>query len=99
MTPLRVAATGCAVVWAELLSSQFQADVALFHDARRGEQADIAGDKDGLGVAVAERLQLAQPAGEDGRNAVQRQLGMDAQQALGLAGGQMLFGVEAAGGA
>ena len=69
--------------------------MALFHDARRGEQAHVAGDEDGLGIAVAERLQLAQPAGQHGRDAVERQLGVNAQQVLGLAGGQMLFGVEA----
>ena len=74
---------------------QLQANVALFHDARRGEQADAAGDKNRLGVAVAEGLELAQPAGQHGSDAVQRQLGMNAQKMLRLAGGQMLFGVEA----
>ena len=64
---------------------QVQADVAVFHEAERGQQARVARDKDGLGVAVAQRLQLAQPAGQHGRDAVQRQLGVDAQQALGLA--------------
>ena len=74
---------------------QLQADVALFHDARRGEQARAAGNEDGLGVAVAERLKLAQPAGEHRRDAVERQLGVNAEQMLRLAGGQMLFGIEA----
>ena len=59
------------------------------------DQANVAGDKDGLGVAVAQRFQLAQPAGQHRRNAVQGQLGMDAQEALGLAGGQALLGIEA----
>ena len=69
--------------------------MAVLHDAGRGEQARLAGHKDGLGVAVAERFELAQPANQHRRDAVQRQLGVNAQQALRLAGGQMLVGVEA----
>ena len=69
--------------------------MAILHDARRGEQARAAGDKDRLGVAVAEGFELAQPSGQHGRDAVERQLGVNAQKALGLARGEMLFGVEA----
>jgi len=61
--------------------------VALFHDARGGEQAGGAGDKDGLSIAVAERFKLAQPAIEDRSDAVKGQLGMNAEQALRLAVG------------
>ena len=66
-----------------------------FHDAGRGEQACIASEEDGLGVAVAEGLELAQPSGEDRRNAVERKLGVNAQEALGLAGGEVFGGIEA----
>ena len=69
--------------------------MAIFHDARRREQARVAGDEDGLGIAVAEGLELAQPSGQHGRDAVERQLGVNAQQALGLARGEVLVGVEA----
>ena len=74
---------------------QFQPQVTLFHDARRAQQANAAGDKDRLGVAVAEWLQLAQPANQNIGDAVQGQLGVNVQQLLRLAGGQMLLGVEA----
>ena len=62
-------------------------EVAVFHDARRHEQARGAGDEDRLGIAVAEGFELAQPSGQHGRDAVERQLGVNAQQALGLARG------------
>ena len=75
--------------------AQFEREVAVFHDARRREQARAAGDEDRLGVAVAEGFELAQPSGKHGRDAVERQLGVNAQQALGLARGEMLVGVEA----
>ncbi len=55
----------------------------------------VAGYKDGLGVAVAQRLKLAQPSGEHRRDAIKRQLGVDAQAMLSLARCQMFFGVEA----
>ena len=51
------------------------------------EQARGAGDEDGFGIAVAEGFELAQPSGQHGRDAVERQLGVNAQQALGLARG------------
>ena len=69
--------------------------MALFHDAGRRDEPGPAGDEDRLGVAVAERLELAQPSGQHGRDAVERQLGVNAQQVLRLARGQVLFGVEA----
>ncbi len=74
---------------------QLEADVALLHDAGRGEQAGVAGDKDRLGIAVAEGFELAQPSGQHGSDAVERQLGVNAEEVLGLAGGEMLLGVEA----
>ena len=66
-----------------------------FHDARRGEQAGGAGDEERLGVAVAERFELTQPTGENGRDAVERKLGVNAQEALGLARGEVQAGVVA----
>ena len=62
---------------------------------RGGDEPGAAGHKQRLGIAVAERFQLAQPAGQHGRDAVQWQLGVNAQQAFGLPGGQVLIGVEA----
>ncbi len=67
----------------------------LLHDARRSEQARGAGDEDWLGIAVAKRLEFAQPAGENGSDAVEWQLGVNAEKALRLACGEMLRGVEA----
>ena len=43
---------------------------------------------------MTEGLELAQPAGEDKRNAVQRQLGVNAEQVFGLALGEVFLGVE-----
>src|ERR1035437_5485251 len=63
---------------------QLQSQVTLLHDARRAQQANAAGDKDRLGIAVAEWLQLAQPANQDTRDAVQWQLGVNVQQLLRL---------------
>ena len=77
------------------LLGKLKADVAFFHDARGGDQAHAASDEDGFGVAVAERLELAQPSGEHGRDAVQRQFGVNAEKTLGLARGQVFVGVEA----
>ena len=74
---------------------EFEAEVLSFHDARRGEQARGAGDEDGLGVAVAEGLELAQPSGEDRRDAVERKFGMNTQEALRFARGEMDVGVVA----
>ena len=74
---------------------EFQAEVLRLHDARRGEQARGASDEDGLGVAVAEGLELAQPSGENGRDAVERKLGVNAQETLGLARGEVHVGVVA----
>ena len=65
------------------------------HDARRGEQAGGASDKDGLWVAVAEGLEFAQPSGEDRRDAVERKFGMNTQEALRFARGEMDVGVVA----
>jgi len=69
--------------------------VALFHDARGGDDADAASDEDGLGIAVAEGFELAEPAGEHGSDAVERQLGVNAEETLGRAGGEVFVGVEA----
>ena len=69
------------------------------HDARRFEEARVAGEEERLGIAVAERLELFEPSGEHRRDAVERQLRVNAQQALGLARGQVLLGVDAQGGA
>ena len=74
---------------------KFQPNMPLLHDAGRGEQAGPAGYKDWLGVAVAQRFKLAQPACEHGCDAIERQLGVDAEPVLGLSRGQMFFGIEA----
>ena len=74
---------------------KFQAEVLRLHEARRNEQARGAGDEDGLGVIVAEGFELAQPPGEDGSDAVERQLGVNAQNALRLARGKVQVGVVA----
>ena len=65
------------------------------HDARRFEQARVAGEEERLGVAVAERLEFLEPSGEHRRDAVERQLGVNAQKALGLARGEVLLGISA----
>jgi hypothetical protein len=44
---------------------------------------------------VAEGFKLAEPTGEDRSNAVEGQLGVNAEEALGLAGGKMFFGIQA----
>ena len=46
-------------------------------------------------VAVAKRLEFFEPPREHWRNAVERQLGVNTQKALGLARGQMFLGVNA----
>ncbi len=83
---------GCG---ADTLLRELETEVAILHDARRSEQARVAGDEDGLGIAVAERFELAQPSGEHGRDAIEGQLSVNAQEALGLARGKVLVGVEA----
>ena len=74
---------------------QFQPDVVLFHPPRRAQQAHPAGDEDRFGVAAAEGLEFPQPAGEHRRDAVQRKLGVDAEQVFGLTAGQVFAGVGA----
>ena len=59
--------------------------MALFHDARRGDEACVARHEDGFRIAVAQRLQLAQPSGEHRRDVVERQFRVDVQSALGFA--------------
>ena len=66
---------------------QLKADVAFLHDARAGEEASFAGDEYGFRVAVAEGLELAQPAGEDWGDAIEGQFGVNAEQVLGLTSG------------
>ena len=87
---------GCTGEAAEVMPpGQLEAEVTVFHDARGGEQASAAGDEHGLGVAVAERFELAEPSGEDGGNAVEGQLGVNVQDAFGFACGEVLFRIEA----
>ena len=81
--------------WRGRVLREFEREVARFHDARRGEQARVAGEEERLGIAVAEGLEFAQPSGEDRRDAVERKLGVNAQEALGLARGEVLLGIEA----
>ena len=78
-----------------LFLSEVQADVTLLHQTGRGYETDRARDEDGLGIAVAERLKLAQPAEEHRGDAVERQLGMNAEDVLGFAAGEVLGGVGA----
>ena len=78
---------------------QFQAKMAFFHDAWRGDDAGIARDEDGFGIAVAQRLELAQPASEHGVMRSQRQLSVDVQEAFGLARGEAFVGAVGRGGA
>ena len=66
-----------------------------FHDARCFEQARVEGEEERLGIAVAERLEFFEPSDEHRRDAIERQLGVNAQQALGLTRGQVLLGVGA----
>ena len=74
---------------------EFQAEVTLFHEAGRCDEAHSAGDEHGLGVAVAKWFELAEPTGEDRSDAVEGQLGVNAEDALGLACGEMLFRIQA----
>ena len=68
---------------------KFEAQVVRFHDATRGNEARVAGDEDGLRVSMAEWLELAQPSGENWRDAVEGQLGVDVQETLGLSRSEM----------
>ncbi len=65
---------------------KFQADVALLHHAGFAEQAQAACHEDRFGIAMAERLDAAEPAGEDRRDAFEWQLGVNPENVLGLAG-------------
>ncbi len=67
--------------------------MALFHDADRGGEAEIAAEEDGLGVAVADGLELLEPAGEDRGDAVGREGGVDADDLLFGAMGELAVGV------
>ena len=69
--------------------------MAGLHDAWGFEQARVAREEERLGIAVAERLEFLEPSGEHGGDAVERQLGVNAQNALGLARCEMLLGVDA----
>ena len=69
--------------------------MAVLHDARRGEQARAAGEEYGLGVAVAEGFEFAEESGEHGRDAVERQFGVNAEETFGLARCEVLFRVGA----
>ena len=66
--------------------------MALFHEARRRDRRALSRDEDWLGIAVAERLEFVQPAGENRRDVVERKLGVDVEHALGLAGGKAFLG-------
>ena len=61
----------------------------VFHDAGRSQQARAAGDKHGLRVAVSQRLELLEPSGQNRRDAVERQLRVNAQQPFGQARGDV----------
>ena len=74
---------------------KFEADVALFHEAGRCGEANAARDKDGLWVAVAKRLQFAEPSDEHWGDAVEGELGVDAENVFRLAVGEMFGGVGA----
>ena len=76
-----------------LILSEFEADMALLHDAGAGKESDAAGEEDRLWVAVAEGLETAQPAGEDRRNAVKGQLGVDLEHVFGLARRKMFLSI------
>ena len=77
---------GSRIGWAVYrLLGQFQSNVALLHDAGGCEQAGIAGNKNRLGIAVAEGFKLAQPTGQHWSNAVKGQLGVNVQGVLRLA--------------
>ena len=66
----------------------------LLHDARRSDNSGATRDKHGLGIAVAKRLKLAKPSGENRRDAIKRELGVDAEQAFRFARGQMFRGMK-----
>ena len=65
--------------------SQLKPQMALFHKPRSRKQTHATGNKNRLGIAVAEWLKLAQPAGDHGRDAVQWQFGVNAQPVFALA--------------
>ena len=64
--------------------------MAVFHNARRRDEASIGGEKYGLGVGVTEWFKLAQPSGQHRGDLVKRQFGVDAQFAFGFAPGEAL---------
>src|SRR5271163_1481552 len=72
--------------------NEFESDVLFFHEANRGSELKIAGEEDWLRIAVAQRLQFAQPACEDRRDAIEGKLGMDAEKLFGLAACKLLRG-------
>ena len=91
--PSHAAHGGGAGGEAMVLLTKFERDVTVFHHAGRGHDADSAGGEDGLGIAMAERLQPGEPSSEHRSDAVERELGVDAQQQFGLARGEAFGGV------
>lgn len=78
-TPAHSASGPCAVV------GEFEAKVAVLHDARSRHQTRIPRHKDGFGIAVAQGLKLSEPAGEYRGDVVERKLCVDMQISLRLA--------------
>ena len=64
--------------------------MALFHDANRGGEAEVTAEEDWLWVSVADGLQLLEPASKDRGDAIGRQGGMDADDLLFGAMGELL---------
>ena len=87
------------VAAAPSLLCEFEAKMAILHDAGRCEQADAARDEDRFGIAVAEGLKLAQPTRKHRGDLMERQLGVDLEHALRFALGEALGSALGRGGA
>ena len=59
------------VAAAPVILRQLEAEMALFHDARRGDKRALRATKIGSGLPWPERLELAQPTGEHRGDLVQ----------------------------
>ena len=46
--------------------------MAFLHEARKGDEAGITCNENGLGISVTQRFKFAQPAGENCGDLVQR---------------------------
>lgn len=71
--------------------------MALIHDANRGGETQVAAEEDGLGVSVADGLELFEPASEDRGDAIGWECGVNADDLLLGAVGELKVreGVEA----